>query len=784
MSAQFLAAEKPGKLKGFWKQGQSLFLDYEGAALSITTLDKNMVRFRLAQGGAFATRRSWSVTRPDEDFPAVPYTFITTPDGIELTTEALLFKLSNSGAMISILNKQGLLISEDSSEGGVFWEADGKTIWHKTMPEDEHYYGFGERSGLLDKRGRRYTCWTTDPWQYTSDHGPGADSLYQAIPFFMALRQETGCYGIYLNNTHRTAFDMGNPRSNQYSIEVEGGEMDYYFIYGPKPAQVLERYTLLTGRMPMPPRWALGYHQSRWSYKNEQIVHGIANQFREKSIPADVIHLDIDYMDEFRVFTWNKSAFPNPAKLVSDLNAQGFKVVTIIDPGVKCQPEGGYHVYSEGSAQGYFITNPSGTEYTGCVWPGTSVFPDFTRTDVRKWWGDQHKELLDAGVKGIWNDMNEPAISQYPFGTPQNPVASPPLDAPMGDQQERITFAEGKNVYGLLMDRATHEAMLRFNPNERPFMLTRSGAAGIQRYSAVWSGDNLTLWEHLEMSIAEICNWGLSGVGFSGVDIGGFGGHGTPELFARWIQLGAFYPFSRGHSVEKVSQKEPWTWGSEVEEISRRALTLRYRLMHYLYALFYTASQTGAPIWQPLFYQFSDDATTYQISDQVMVGHAIMLAPICRPGQTTRAVYMPEGVWYDFWSDERLTKPGYRLVEAELDTIPMFMRGGTIVPFGTEMQYSDEKPLDLITLEVYPDANGNATGALYEDDGHSFGYQRGDFCLTRFQCFIENGKAKISAQRQGQYAPTPRAIEIWVHSEGEARSYQLPHDTGNWQIEV
>jgi alpha-glucosidase len=677
-----------------------------------------------------------------------------------------------------------LLLTEDGPEGGPSWREDGAAFWRRRMPEDEHYYGFGERTGMLDKRGYRYTCWTTDPWQTAPDHGPATDSMYQAIPFFMGLRQETGAYGIYLNNTHRSVFDMGHPRCGYYEIEVEGGELDFYFFYGPEPAQVITAYTGLTGRSLMPPLWALGYHQCRWSYYPEAVVRELARGFRERQIPADVIHLDIDYMEGYRVFTWDKSRFPDPAKLLADLAAQGFKVVTIIDPGVKHQPEGGYAVYEEARNRGYLITNPDGSEYTGFVWPGRSVFPDFARSEVRQWWGELNKGLIELGVAGIWNDMNEPAISQQPFGTPDNLASSPPLQTQVGDPPERMPFAEGRNVYALLMDRATQEGQLRARPDERPFLLTRSGAAGIQRYSTVWTGDNGGYWEHLEMSLPQLCNLGLSGVPFVGVDIGGFAGNGSPELFARWIQLGAFYPFSRGHSMTGVAQKEPWTYGSEVEEITRRALNLRYRLLPYLYTLFYTASQTGAPLWRPLLYHFASDPATYTISDQVLVGHALMLAPVLRPGINARAVYLPVGVCYDFWNDEKLETPGYTLAQAELDTIPLYMRGGNIVPFGPELQYTGQKPIDVITLEVYPDAQGNANGVLYEDDGRSFGYTRGEFCLTRFNCLVQDGKARVSAQRQGNFAPAPRTLEVWVHGLGETRHHTFPHDPGNWQIEI
>ena len=779
-----LGQNRPGLLKGFWQEGQGVFLDYNGAILNIIILEKTTIRVRVAPSGRFLPRHSWAATRPDSDYSPVPYTFTPTAYGVEITTESLVLQVNKEGGLLRLLNKQGQVISEDAPEGGVSWDTSGKVSCSKVMPPDEHYYGFGERTGQLDKRGRRYTCWTTDPWYFNGDHGPGTDNMYQAIPFFMTLRPGTGSYGLFLNNSFKNALDMRNVHDGRYRLEIEGGELDYYLFYGPEIAQVISAYTNLTGRMPMPPRWALGYHQCRWSYYPEQVVRDLATQFRERAIPADVIHLDIDYMNGYRVFTWDKSRFPDPKKLLADLAAQGFKVVLIVDPGVKHQPDGGYPVYDEGKSKNYFLQNADGTEYVGYVWPDASVFPDFAKAEVRQWWGDLHQGFVADGVKGIWNDMNEPAIADKPFSSGLNMPTNPANSMIHGDEQDHLTWGEGHNVYALLEDRATYEGLRRANPNERPFILTRSGSAGIQKYAAVWTGDNLDLWEHLEMSIAQLCNLGLSGVGFSGADIGGFGGNGNPELFARWIQLGAFYPFSRGHSSIDTPNKEPWIWGQEVEEISRRALSLRYRLLPYLYSLFYTTSQTGAPIWRPLFYHFANDLATHTLGDEVMVGHSLLVAPIYRPGQTRRMVYLPEGIWYDFWTDSRIVGPTYLLAEAELDTIPLYMRGGAIVPFGPDLNYTDEKPLDNLVLEVYPDANGVASGILYEDDGLSFGYERGEFCLTRYACRSENGKAIISAQRQGQFAPHPRSVEIWLHGPGEARSLELPHDTGTWQVEI
>jgi alpha-glucosidase len=418
---------------------------------------------------------------------------------------------------------------------GMGWRTGAVAGWKK-IATDEHFYGFGERTGLLDKLSYRLTNWTAD----ALDYGSLTDEMYQAIPFFIALRPQVG-YGIFFNTTFWSQFDIGADQPGVWRMETRGNELDYYIIYGPEPANILRTYTQLTGRMPLPPRWALGYHQCRWSYESETVVRLLAREFRDRSIPCDVIHLDIDYMRGYRVFTWSPKRFPNPGKLISDLAQDGFKTVTIIDPGVKYEPEADYHVFDEGVEHDYFVRKADGKLFHGYVWPDKAVFPDFLRSDVRQWWGDLHKNLTEIGVAGIWNDMNEPTIDDRPFGDPGNKIWFP-LDAPQGSIDERTTHTEAHNLYGLTMVQSCAKGLERLRPKERSFVLTRSGYAGVQRWSSVWMGDNQSLWDHLEMSLPMLCNMGLSGVAFVGSDIGGFAGNATAELFARWMQVGMLYP--------------------------------------------------------------------------------------------------------------------------------------------------------------------------------------------------------------------------------------------------
>jgi len=647
----------------------------------------------------------------------------------------------------------------------------GAVAGWKKIEADEHFYGFGERTGLLDKLSDRVTNWTVD----ALDYGSLTDEMYQAIPFFIALRPKVG-YGIFFNTTFWSQFDIGADQPGVWRMETRGGELDYYIIYGPEPANILRTYTQLTGRMPLPPRWALGYHQCRWSYESETVVRLLAREFRDRRIPCDVIHLDIDYMQGYRVFTWSPKHFPNPGKLISDLAQDGFKTVTIIDPGVKYEPEADYSVFDQGVEHDYFVRKADGKLFHGYVWPDKAVFPDFLRPDVRQWWGDLQKSLTEIGVAGIWNDMNEPAIDDRPFGDPGNKIWFP-LDAPQGGggaggennsiPSERTTHAEVHNLYGLSMAQACAEGLERLRPNERSFVLTRSGYAGVQRWSSVWMGDNQSLWDHLEMSLPMLCNMGLSGVGFVGCDIGGFAGNATAELFARWMQVGMLYPLMRGHSAMTTARHEPWVFGDRVERICQEYINLRYQLLPYIYTLFWEAATTGAPILRPLLYHFPNDPKTYTLYDQVLLGPFLMAAPIYRPGIEHRAVYLPAGTWYDWWSGESHEGPIHILAHAPLERMPLYVRAGAVIPMAPVMQYTDEHPIDELTLRIW---SGTGEWTLYEDDGRTFEYKNGAWATTTYHVSTNRQQTIVEiAAREGQFSPPKREVIVELVGVGEQR---------------
>ncbi len=692
-----------------------IYFNCGSQTLVINALAPNLIRVRMSPTGTLSHPRSWAVTQ-GENWPAVELSVRQHPDSTEIITDRMRVAVAHHPCRLTCFDPQDQPFARDS-DPGISWRQGAVANWKK-IEAGEHFYGFGERTGLLDQRSQVRTNWTTD----ALDYDILTDEMYQAIPFFMALRPGLG-YGIFFNTTFWSQFDLGASHPGVWSMETRGGELDYYIIYGPEPAEILATYTQLTGRMPMPPKWALGYHQCRWSYDSETEVRELAQTFRDRRIPCDVIHLDIDYMRGYRVFTWSPKRFPDAAQLIAELRENGFKTVTIIDPGVKYEPEGDYPVFDEGQNRDYFVRNPDGSIFHGYVWPDKAVFPDFLNPDVQQWWGDWHKTLTDIGVAGIWNDMNEPAIENRPFGDDGHKIWFP-LDALQGPPEDRATHLEVHNLYGHKMAKSCYQGLRQHRPNQRSFVLTRSGFAGIQRWSSVWMGDNQSLWEHLEMSLPMLCNMGLSGVAFVGCDIGGFAGNATAELFARWMQVGMLYPLMRAHSALNTARHEPWVFGDRVERICRDYIELRYQLLPYLYSLFWESATTGAPILRPLLYHFPNEPQTYQIQDQVMLGPSLMAAPVYRPGVQCRAVYLPSGVWYNWWTGEQHQGPGYILADAPLERMPMFVPAGAIIPMGPVMQYTDERPLDALTVRVWP-VTGletlHKTFVLYEDDGQSFG---------------------------------------------------------------
>ncbi|MBC7227570.1 MAG: glycoside hydrolase family 31 protein [Thermoflexales bacterium] len=657
---------------------------------------------------------------------------------------------------ITVRDADGAVIAEEAAP--VSWTADGRAVLRWRIPPDAHFYGLGERAAPLDLRGGVYVNWNTDPRTY----GPGDDPLYLCVPFLLVLLPEgRGAFGLLLENSARSWFDLGRTEPGVVRIEVESphpsptplrGEVSCILFFAPTVAELVERFTEATGRHPLFPRWALGYHQCRWSYYPEERVRRLARDFRETyRVPCDGIHLDIHYMDGYRVFTWDPRRFPDPKGLIADLHGQGFKVVTIIDPGVKADRN--YRVFREGLERGMFCRYPDGRVFIGPVWPGNCAFPDFTDPRVREWWGDLHRDLLEAGVDGVWDDMNEPALFGEDGATIPGPVRHN-LDGAGGDH--RVAH----NLYGLNMARATAEGLARLRPDRRPFVITRSGWTGVQRYTAHWTADNRSDWASLRQTLPMVLNLGLSGIAFTGSDIGGFEGFATGELFTRWLQMSVFFPFCRAHTYFASHDQEPWSWGEPYLSVNREFIQLRYQLLPYLYTALWQCAQRGVPIVRPLLWASQDDPTTHTLDDEFLCGDALLVAPVLEEGATRRRVYLPAGRWYDFWTDDVLEGPGWIEAEAPLERIPVFVRAGAAVPMGPEMDYVGQRPTDPLTLHLYPPAEGQeGVSFLYEDDGETIAYQRGEYLLHRFA--LSTGRLEWTTE--GDHNPGPRRVEAIIH---------------------
>ncbi|MUK89005.1 DUF4968 domain-containing protein [Ornithinibacillus sp. L9] len=664
-----------------------------------------------------------------------------------LSTAKIELNITKEPFRLTMFDGQGREIIAEGDRGMAYRE-NGEVVAFKRMHDTDHFYGFGEKAGHLDKRGESYEMWNSDVY---APHNPETDPLYESIPYFMTLR-DGKAHGVFFDNTFRTKFDM-KTSNDYYSFSAEGGQLDYYIMAGPEPKAVLQQYTHLTGRIPLPPKWSLGYHQSRYSYETEQEVRDLAKNFVEKDIPVDVIHLDIHYMNGYRVFTFDNERFPNPEKLIADLREMGIRVVPIVDPGVKKDAE--YPIYQEGVNQDQFCKYIEGETYFGEVWPGISAFPDFTDEKTRKWWGEKHEFYTNMGIEGVWNDMNEPAVF--------NETKTMDVNVMHRNDGEPTTHRELHNVYGLLMGKATYEGMKEQLHGKRPFLLTRAGYAGVQRYASVWTGDNRSFWEHLQMSLPMVMNLGLSGVAFTGPDVGGFAHDTNAELLTRWTQVGAFTPFFRNHSAIGFRYQEPWQFGEKHEEIMKKYIKMRYEWMPQLYSLFYEASQKGLPVMRPLLMEYPEDAKTYNLNDQFMIGDNVVLAPILQPSITDRVVYLPKGDWVEFSTGVNYEGEKTHLIHAELDELPIFVRKGSAIMQGEWISNKDKTPKQ-VSMNVYAGISGESYRfTYYDDDGETFAYENGQFLELDIEVVSTKNAVEITVvDQQGAFKPAYQEIKLHV----------------------
>jgi alpha-glucosidase len=619
----------------------------------------------------------------------------------------------------------------------------------KQRPPTERYFGCGERTGGLEKTGTHLTFWSFDP---PTEHTPLMDNLYVAVPFLLAL-DGGRAWGLFLDNAGHVTFDLGREQPDRLWLGTACGDLVYYVFAGPTPRAVVERYTELTGRTPLPPLWALGYHQSRWGYRSADELRALAREFRARDLPCDALYLDIDYMDGYRVFTWDPVRFPDPAGLLADLAAQGFHVVTILDPGIKVDEH--YAAYRTGRAADVYCKTATGAEYRNAVWPGVCAFPDFTSPAARAWWAEQVAALVAPGVDGLWCDMNEPTTFI------PSPSTFPPDVVHPGGGRPRL-HAEVHNLYGSLMARATRQGFARQRPGARPFVISRAGYAGLQRDALHWTGDNSSTWEHLAMSVPQLANLGLSGLAWVGADVGGFWGDATGELLVRWVELGIFQPFCRNHSHHASRPQEPWAFGEPYESLVRRLLQLRQRLLPYLYTLFEECHRTGAPLLRPLLFAYPDDETAYPADDEFLLGDHLLVAPITRRGAAYRYVYLPQGTWCHFWTGAPVAGPAHVLAHAPLGEPAVYVRANAPLPLWPPMRHVGERAPDPLTVLVFP-APGAGAFTLYEDAGEGYAYEQGVYARTPLHCETTETEIVVTlGPREGRYPPPRTRVALEV----------------------
>jgi alpha-glucosidase len=760
------------------------------AKVRVTVFREGIFRVRVAQAGTFPKDFSWAVIEAPE--PSA----IKIDDGkdeVRLSSGTIVARIHKSPLLIDFQRETGDVLVADDSNLPMAWENGRVHVWKK-MPEEEGYYGLGDKAGPMNRRDRAFTMWNTDAYAWRES----TDPLYKTIPFFIGLRKGLA-YGIFFDNTWRSNFDFGKEGHDFYSFGAEGGEINYYFFAGPTPAKIVQDFTALVGRAKLPPLWTFGFQQSRYSYEPEERVYEVAKTFRDKKIPADAIYLDIDYQDKNAPFTINSKEFPTFEKMITDLSAEGFHTVLITDLHIKKDADHGYAPYDTGAKDDVFVKRADGTTFVGAVWPGESVFPDFTIARAREWWGGLYKSFVDMGVAGFWNDMNEPSV----FLTASKTM---PLDVRHRlDDGTTLPHLAIHNVFGMENVRATEEGLLKLRPNERPFVLTRAAYAGAQRYAATWTGDNVSVWNHLGMSTPMLLSMGISGYGMVGDDIGGFAGSPTADLLTRWIEAGAFNPIYRDHTAKGTANQEPWVHGPKHEAIRKRFIEERYRLLPYIYTSVEEMTRTGIPLMRPLLLEYPQSPEFFNDDSEFLFGPDLFVSPVTTELQDEKAIQLPPGSWYDYWTGEKSSDRELKKLNPGLDQVPVYVRAGAIVPRQPLVQNTGETPKGPLELRVYP--GPDCKGALYQDDGHSLDYEKGSFLRVNYSCQVGANAIKIvSAVGTDGYKPwwnsseltvfgmdkAPREVRVGDSTIHEWRFdttqhaviFTVPEAKNNWTVEI
>ena len=742
-SAQRLTIERLGNATKVVPNARGAEIIASNGRLMITVVNASTVRIHLTKSDTYDTL-SYAVIST-----AYETTLIEQKNNNEvykLTTDSLSIQVNLAPIAVTVWDKQGNVLVEDDEKLGISWAGSHITNY-KVMHADERFIGLGEKTGPLDRRGNGYTHWNTDFFGYPS----GADPIYMSTPFYIGLHSRSAMYGLFLDNSSRTRFNFGASNNRFSSFGVEDGDLRYYVIAGSSVPSIISSYAKLTGTTPMPPKWALGYQQCRYSYYPDTQVLNVARTFRERKIPADVIYLDIHYMQDYKLFTWDSLRFSNPKGMLDQLQKLNFNTTVIVDPGIKV--EKGYKQYDEGVAKDHFLKYSDGSLYQGQVWPGWCHFTDFTMPKARQWWGEQFSGLVKDGVRGFWNDMNE--IATWGQFMPDNIL--------FGFEGTGATHLLGRNVYGMQMARSTYEGTRKLLGNERPFILTRSGYSGIQRYSAVWTGDNQSNDDHMMAGIRLLNSMGLTGVPFVGMDVGGFTGNPSKELFARWTTISAFTPFFRAHVAIDNKSQEPWSFGERVEQICRNYISMRYILMPTLYSAFHEASVSGLPIMRPMVIEhpFDNNVYDWQYLHQFTVGADLMICPTPSYERFTRVYFPAGGSWYSLHDGASFAGGSSVIVDSPIEKLPIFVREGGILFAQSLVQSTKELPSDTLRVHIWPGST-TRTATWYDDDGKSYDYEKG----TSVSRSIVHNAAKrtlsVSAAR-GAFQSGFKYLRVIIH---------------------
>jgi len=729
-----------GAVTSWYKTGTGLEGNTQAALFRISVYSPSTIRVQMGIAEEFSPNPYSVITLPTTE----GFEVYETEDLIFVTTNMLTAEISKTPFAICFKDKNGVILNEDDPSFSVSWLGTEVTNYKKVQPE-ERFIGLGEKTGDLDRAGNAYVNWNTDYFGY----GEEDDPLYMSTPFYVGIHQQKA-YGIFFDNTHKSVFNFGASNNRFIYFSAEDGDMDYYFMHDHNVAGIISAYTILTGKMELPPLWALGFQQCRYSYYPDTEVMTLASTFRDKDMPADVIYLDIHHMENYKVFTFDGKKFSDPKGMIRALKAKGFKVVVIMDPGLKT--EKGYAAYEEALAKNLLLKYPDDSIYEGQVWPGWCGFPDFTKPEARKWWAEKMEYYIEAGVDGFWTDMNE--MASWGQFTPNL------ID--FYYEGEQVSHRKARNIYGMQMARAAKEGSELNSPEKRPFVLTRAGFSGVQRYAAAWTGDNIATDTLMLAGVRLVNSMGITGLAFSGYDVGGFSGEATSALFARWMSIAAFAPLFRAHSMINSNDAEPWAFGEETEEISRGYMKLRYKMLPLIYSSFYKSTLTGLPIAKSLAIDFPYEQKIYEIKyqNQYLFCDQLLIAPIKSTTEICKT-YLPEGNWYYFFDDRLFQGNQEVYVDSPLNYLPVFVKAGAILPLQSAVKHTDDPHDGVLSLHIYK-GSSISDFELYEDEGETLAYRKGAYSKRTIEVDSERGIISIK-RSEGKLKSKFQKIKICLH---------------------